>query len=290
MANVKVLLLSFDTPLSDAVEEAAAQAEIHCSRQSIEEWPWHDPQSMTQKLRQSGASICIFTGLLEAPTRQWPAIQELASACHQSGLALIFSSTNEVYSHHQGGLYTEKDEPSPKSPFGIEAVRIEAEIQQYCPRHVILRAGWLFSDKGHNLLTYFLDTSKTETELRVPSAFKIAPLHAEDYGAVVAAVILQVALTETLWGVYHCNSTDSIDLYHFVEALLTESKQYEAFANIELIADETVNLPIDIPIRGGLLSSKKLMYHFGIKPKVWRPPLVRALKRALDMPAESVAS
>jgi dTDP-4-dehydrorhamnose reductase len=278
MANVRVLLLFENTIISKTVEQWALRSNLACQTALIDEWPWHDPQLMGQKIRQSGVSTLIFTGLIENPLRHWPALQELAESCHQSGVSLILCSTNEVFSAQQGGLHTEKDVPDPNSQFGIEALAAESIIAQYCPRHLILRVGWIFSGESPDLLTYLLGSIELINEIKAPSGFKITPLHVTDFAKVLIAIVEQSALTETLWGTYHYSSADSIDLYHFYEAVLSEAKQYDSLTDIRLSLDETVALPNVLALKGGLLSGKKLMYHFGIKPKAWRPAMAKTLK------------
>lgn len=277
MVDLRIIILSNDSALGGSLQQQAEESKIQYQSFHTSHWPWETPESMSQHISDFGAQLVIFTGLLDDSLLSWPDIAELAKCCHQNNAALLVTSTNGVFQSQFGGLHTEKDQPKAYTNYAKRALEVENSVQAFCPRHIIVRSGWLFSHETYNSLTYVLESLIKGLDIKVPGGIKIAPLHIQDFSQVLLAIIKQSLLTETLWGIYHYSSSDTIELLHFYEAVLHEAKQYQPI-NPKLIQDDRYNLPETLAMTSGLLSGKKILYHFGIKPKPWRPAMAKTVK------------
>lgn len=277
MVDLRIIILSNDSALGGCLQQHTEESKIRYQRFHTSDWPWEAPESMNQHIRDYGAHMVVFTGLLDDPYLSWPGIATLAKCCHQNNAALLVTSTNGVFQGQFGGFHTEKDQPKALTNYAKRALEVEHSVQAYCPRHIIVRTGWLFSNEHFNSLTYVLESLIKKLEIKAPGGIKIAPLHIQDFSQVLLAIIRQSLLTETLWGIYHYSASDTIELLHFYEAVLLEAQQYQPIIP-KMIQDDSYHLPETLAMTSGLLSGKKILYHFGIKPKPWRPAMAKTVK------------
>ncbi len=87
------------------------------------------------------------------------AVERLAELCQHHGILLLQPSSYRVFDGTRATAYSEKDEAVPLGLRGQALWRIEQCVRATCPRHVLLRFGWLLDDSAEGLLGRFLQAS-----------------------------------------------------------------------------------------------------------------------------------
>lgn len=88
--------------------------------------------------------------------RNGMATQEMARVCAESGVGLVYISTNEVFDggREDGIGYGEADEPRPPNPYGISKLRGEVAVHDaYAGAEAnawIVRTSWVFGPPGND--------------------------------------------------------------------------------------------------------------------------------------------
>lgn len=72
------------------------------------------------------------------------AAKHLAAACGDLSIPIIQLSTDYVFDGHYASGYTELDETKPLGVYGQSKLQGELNVQQFMPRHIIIRTSWLF--------------------------------------------------------------------------------------------------------------------------------------------------
>lgn len=96
-------------------------------------------------------------------------VGDLAETAGARGIPLIHLSSDQVFAGDKFGAYLETDAPDAISVFGQAQAAGEAEIAAHCRNFAILRTGWLFGAKGHNMLKTMLSLGKRGGRVHVPN-------------------------------------------------------------------------------------------------------------------------
>lgn len=88
----------------------------------------------------------------------------LAQICSRKRIPLIHYSTDFVFDGTKKTPYVETDKPNPINVYGLSKLRGEEAIQAETDSALIFRLAWLYSARGNNFVTKFLEwASKYET-------------------------------------------------------------------------------------------------------------------------------
>ena len=85
--------------------------------------------------------------------------KNIALYCREHKIPLIHISTDYVFSGLLNTHYVESDIVDPLSVYGKSKLAGELAIQKYCPKYLILRTSWVFSEFGSNFLKTMLNFS-----------------------------------------------------------------------------------------------------------------------------------
>ncbi len=86
----------------------------------------------------------------------------LARASAAAGALMVYPSTDLVFDGQRVLPYREEDPPNPLSVYGDTKLAGELAIMSAAPRHLILRAGWIFGPHGRSYLEDLLLWRETE--------------------------------------------------------------------------------------------------------------------------------
>ncbi|NQD95972.1 sugar nucleotide-binding protein, partial [Pseudomonas sp. CrR25] len=92
----------------------------------------------------------------ERLSAQERAVERLAELCQHHEIRLLQPSSYRVFDGSRVTAYSEKEEPLPLGLRGQALWRLEQSVRAACPRHVLLRFGWLLDDSPDGLLGRFL--------------------------------------------------------------------------------------------------------------------------------------
>lgn len=104
-----------------------------------------------------------------AQARNHWSVGDLAEAAGERDIPLLHLSSDQVFAGDKFTPYLETDQPDAISVFGQAQAAGEAEVAAHCRNFAILRTGWLFGAKGHNMLKTVLSLGKRGGRVHVPN-------------------------------------------------------------------------------------------------------------------------
>jgi dTDP-4-dehydrorhamnose reductase len=205
---------------------------------------------------------------------QTRAVERLAELCQHYEMRLLQPSSYRVFDGLRATAYHEKDEAQPVGARGQMLWRMEQNVRALCPRHVLLRFGWLLDEGEGGLLARFLTRAERDHVLQLADDRRGNPTPVDDAARVILAVLKQLDCAAPLWGTYHYGGYESTTALALGQAILNEAHHLrknllegvvgQAHADSPNAADEPQN---------AVLSCKKILHTFGIKPRAWRAAL-----------------
>lgn len=277
-APFHLVILGADNPVGKAVTEQAQAKEISLHAIHSTDWDLTDVKKLQARLSERAPQFvinCISPGL-DGTTVHMASV--LSQCCASLDIALIQLSSNDVFAYQDGEVFSESDEPAPKTESGQQVLAMEKAIQSSLERHIILRVGWLFSSQGHDEVSKLLELAQQNDSLSLSDTKFLCPTSACDIASVLLAVVNQCRYS-ALWGTYHYCSAEPTNLFKFAEVVVAEARQYEDLAIESINADARSEMNGLFAESTPKLATKKLLYTFGIKPKPWRQALSRILKK-----------
>ncbi|MDT0554132.1 dTDP-4-dehydrorhamnose reductase [Urechidicola vernalis] len=143
-------------------------------------------------------------------------VQNLASACKNSGAILIHVSTDFVFDGTKNTPYREDNLTSPTSVYGSTKLEGEQVIQKTLKEHFIIRTSWLYSEYGNNFMKTMIRLGNERSELGVVNDQIGTPTYAKD----LAQVILQIVKSDSdLYGIYHYSNDGVISWFDFAKSI-----------------------------------------------------------------------
>jgi dTDP-4-dehydrorhamnose reductase len=128
--------------------------------------------------------------------------QNVAVACQQRGLPLVYVSTAGVFDGEKGEEpYTEFDAPRPINVYGDSKYQGERLVQSLVPRHYVIRAGWMIggADRDHKFVAKVADQLKNGAKTIYAVTDKLGtPTYTEDFARNLLAL-----LQAPYYGLYH---------------------------------------------------------------------------------------
>lgn len=192
----------------------------------------------------------------------------------QQDIPVLLLSSLVIYQASEEA-WQEEDRAYSQHPLAQEFLNIEAQVREN-RRHLILRAGAVFSLMGKDFANQLFVAMRAKEKLVLDSQTLFNPTPADDVASVILAMLKQANCMDSLWGTYHFNAVEPVASYQFAQALFAEANHYEALGEITVQSSETGEKPsLWIPSS----DNTKLFHSFGIKPKAWRKGLSRLVKR-----------
>src|SRR5207247_10700444 len=78
--------------------------------------------------------------------------RNMAIACAEAGIPLIYISTNMVFDGTKGAPYTEFDAPCPKGVYATSKRAGEMYVEHLMSRFYIARTSWLYGKEGDSFV------------------------------------------------------------------------------------------------------------------------------------------
>jgi len=288
--HMRLMLLGGGNALGQALIRLGAEEDIGFLAPRPPETGW-DAASLTQLLDDTRPDGLInlayyfdwFQNEDVCLTRfaaQERAVERLAGLCQHHNIVLLQPSSYRVFDGVRATAYSEKEEPAPLGPRGQALWRIEQSIRAGCPRHVLLRFGWLLDDSRDGELGRFLARAERDTELFLADDRRGNPTPVDDAARVLLAVLKQLDCQAPLWGTYHYGGHEATTPLVLGQAVLTEARAFRKLTIDEITPQAHAARPdvADEP-QHAVLSCKKILHTFGIKPRAWRTGLPSLLDR-----------
>lgn len=202
----------------------------------------------------------------------------LAKACDALNVPLLHLSTVYVFDGHKHAPYKEDANAMPVNCFGEAKLAGEKAIQQYCPKHIIIRVGWVFSAQGNNFVLRTLAQLQQHYHVKAVSDQQGCPTYANDVAGVIVAIIRQLDCDIEVWGTYHYSGAEVTTWKGFAEAILAAAKKYGVTQAKSIEAVTSVEWPANaLRPAYSVMDCSKILATFGIRQRPWRSGLVKVI-------------
>jgi len=146
--------------------------------------------------------------------------QNVALACAESGAALAYVSTNEVFDGTGTEPYREWDSPHPINPYARSKAAGEWFVRHLLRRFYIARTAWLYAPGGRNFPHRIIQLADERGSLRVVTDEVSNPTYAPDLAEALGALIQTGA-----YGVYHLTNAGYCSRHDFAREILRVSER-----------------------------------------------------------------
>jgi len=137
------------------------------------------------------------------------AVEILARASRQVGASFVTISTDYVFGGDKEGFYTQRDDPDPRSAYGIAKLEGERRAQAATARCTVVRTGWVFGPHGKNFLARVIELARAGAPLKAITDAYGTPTYAPH----LAARLRELAERD-LPGVYHVTNAGEGTSFH----------------------------------------------------------------------------
>lgn len=150
----------------------------------------------------------------------------LAETCAQLGVLLVHYSTDYVFDGSGDTPFVEEDLVKPLNIYGASKATGEAAIRAACPKHLIFRTSWVYSQRGTNFFLTMRRLMREQKELRIVDDQIGAPTWARSIAEGTANALRQVICCDEisdishLWGTYHMTSGGETSWFGFAKKIL----------------------------------------------------------------------
>jgi len=294
---MRLIISGWHGQLARALTEAALTCDdikaVATGRPSLDV---RDPRSIERVFHDIEPDLVIntaaYTAVDQAETEPERAFlmnrdgaRQFASAAARRNVPIVHLSSHYVFDGTKSAPYVETDETRPQTVYGRSKLEGEDAVRHANPRHVILRAGWLFSTTGRNFFTRVHELSQNRSEpLRIVADQRGNPTYAPDLAGTILALARQIIARrtdETIWGTYHAAGSGIatwLDVAHEIMACL--EKAGRPSVPVEPITTGAYPTKAPRPANGAL-DCTKLERTFGLRLPPWQDGVCACVDRAL---------
>lgn len=219
-----------------------------------------------------------------AINRDGPA--ELARLCAERAIPLIHVSTDCVFDGRKAEAYEPDDKPAPLGVYGQSKWEGEQAVAAACPRHLIVRVSWVFSEYAGNFVKTMLTLARTRDTVTVVSDQFGYPTYCPD----IAQGLLKMADAActagfAAYGTYHLAGDEAIDRAGMAELVYAESARLGGpVATVKAVPTADYPTPAARPLNARL-GSRKAIETFGLTMPDWKLGLAVSVRAFVGEPA-----
>ncbi len=195
--------------------------------------------------------------------------ENLAKICREKDAAIIYISTDYVFSGEGEAPFETDDEKHPLSVYGKSKYEGEKAVMSLCEKYFIVRTSWVFGEQDRNFIATMLRLSQTRDEVNVVCDQVGSPTYSND----LAILLTEMAQTEK-YGVYHGTNESFCSWYELAKKVFDYKK---ISIKVNPVTSEEYITPAKRPKNSRL--SKKALTDAGF-PLL--PPWEEAVERYLD--------
>jgi dTDP-4-dehydrorhamnose reductase len=191
----------------------------------------------------------------------------VAKACAQENVRLLFLSTDYVFDGTKRTPYEIDDPISPQTVYGKSKAAAEAEIRQTHPEFCILRTSWVFGAGGRCFPDTILKLAATRAELDVVNDQRGSPTYTVD----LASTIMQLCRKDAR-GILHATNREDCTWYDFAVEIVAGA---QLTSRVRPTSSDKFVRPAKRP-EYSVLSSRSLE-QYGLEMPTWQDALRRYL-------------
>ena len=290
-----IFLIENESGLVQGIQ--ACSKEIRGLRYSVFQGDSDDTAELQRQLTAANPDFVVNTlqfdnlsAVEQSPDRAWQlnAIlpDHLAHICLDQGAALIQISSDEVIGETRSGAFNEKDTVHPLNTFGETKWQGEEAVRQLLKRHLILRLGSLFSaDAGADgWVQQILQEAERPQDLQEAADISLSPTAISDASRVIVAMMQQLDAGADCWGTYQYAGVEPISRANFAEQVIELAQERGLLTGMEAVRGVSA-AAMGLAGKQALhreMNCQKIMDHYGIKQRSWRPALVEVIEQIAD--------
>ncbi len=254
-----------------------------------------DPDTIDRAIGAAAADVLVsaaaFTNVDKAETEgdladlinaRAPGL--LAARAKSLGIPLIHLSTDYVFDGLKADPYTERDPICPVNAYGRSKAAGERAVAAAHPRHVILRASWIYSPLGRNFVRTMLELARKQDEARVVADQVGSPTAAADIADGILAVARKLVADggDERYGTFHMTAAGGTNWAEFATAVFSASAERGGpSARVVPIASAEYHTPARRPANSRL-DCAKIARVYGVSLPHWRSSLGQCVERILE--------
>lgn len=136
--------------------------------------------------------------------------RNVAVACREAGIALVYISTDYVFDGTRGSSYYEYDQTNPLSVYGKTKHLGETYVRDILNKFYIIRTSWLYGFHGPNFVTTMLNLAETMKTISVVNDQIGSPTYTVDLAKSIAELI-----KKPRYGIYHITNSEHCSWYDY---------------------------------------------------------------------------
>ncbi len=127
--------------------------------------------------------------------------ENIARACKERDIPMVYISTGAVFDGEKAGGYTELDTPNPISVYGRSKLLGEDAVRALLTKYYIIRAGWMIGgyEKDKKFVWKMVQLMRTKKEIPVVIDKAGSPTFTVDFAQGILAIV-----GAGKYGTYHC--------------------------------------------------------------------------------------
>lgn len=195
---------------------------------SRNEWDVTDPLQTQERIKKEQPDVVVhcaaFTQVDRAEDDPVSAFRinaygarNVATACGENGVCMVYISTDYVFDGDRGHGYDEWDKTTPLNVYGRSKEAGEQVVRLFCPRHFILRTSWLYGIHGHNFFKSIIHKAQTETDIPVVNDQTGSPTYTRH----VVDVMEKLIHTRN-YGTFHTANSGSCTWFQFARTIVQQ--------------------------------------------------------------------
>lgn len=197
--------------------------------------------------------------------------RNVAVACRQASLPMLYVSTDYVFDGQKPTPYGEDDRPNPLNVYGQSKLQGERYVTELLEAAWIVRTSWLFGPLGKNFVRTILQRAHRGESLRVVDDQVGAPTYTMDLAEKLEQIVVRGSP-----GIYHVTNRGYCSWFEFAQEILRQA----ALSHVRVFAIPTSasDRPALRPRNSRLAHTRLESEGLGLLP-AWQDALTRYLLR-----------
>ena len=197
--------------------------------------------------------------------------RNVAVACRQASLPMLYLSTDYVFDGQKPTPYEEDDQPNPLNVYGRSKLQGERYVTELLEAAWIVRTSWLFGPLGKNFVRTILQRAQRGESLRVVDDQVGAPTYTMDLAGKLEQIVVRGSP-----GIYHVTNRGYCSWFEFAQETLRRA----ALSHVRVFAIPTSasERPAPRPRNSRLAHTRLESEGLGLLP-AWQDALTRYLLR-----------
>ncbi len=214
----------------------------------------------------------------EAEENNVGATQNVADACNELGIPVIFFSTDYVFDGSKKDPYTEEDAPCPVNFYGQTKLRAERYLLEKAGRALIFRITWLYGVWGRSFPKAILRQAAEVKKMTVVDDQVGRPTYSWDIAQNLLTVLRDHRARVEAEGreIFNLGNEGTVSWADFARFIL-KAEGLEAI-KVENIPSTKLKRPAPRPLNS-VLALEKARKTFGLAPRSWQEAVSEFLPR-----------